>query len=428
MKNTNYRLTPPEFKTVRNITFPNISTETLDNGCPLYILNGGTQEVIKLDVMVNAGSQYCNQKLVAPLTGMMLNEGTSKKNAHQIAETFDFYGAYFQPNIEKDKTFVSLITLSKYLEQTLPLFSEVLHQSVFPQKEFDTLTERRRQNFLIELEKTSFLAREAFYEKLFGPEHPYGIMTHESDYRTTSRTTVYDFYQKHFHSGNFTCIVSGKVGNTEVQQINTYLGNLPGNDVSKPLAAKIQTSQDNQPFVIEKESAVQSSIRTGLITVNKLHPDYMGLKILITIFGGYFGSRLMKNIREEKGFTYGIHAMQVSLMQTGFMAVAADVKTESTREALHEIILEMEKLKKELIPSDELQLVRNYMMGDMLQMFDGPFATSDTYKAVLPYGLGFEYFKNMQETLWSINPEKLRELANKYFSTEKLTTVIVGKF
>jgi predicted Zn-dependent peptidase len=422
------RLTPPEFKAVRDIAFPNIRIEKLDNGCPLYILNGGTQEVIKLDVMVNAGSIYSTQKLVAPLTGLMLNEGTSGKNAHQIAEAFDFYGAYFQPTTEKDKTFVGLVTLSKYLEQTLPLFSEVLNQSIFPQKEFDILVDRRRQNFLVEQEKTSFLAREVFYEKLFGPNHPYGMKTQEAHYLTTPREDVFEFYQEHFHAGNFEFIVSGKVGKAEIQLINQYLGRLPKKGTSESLTPTIQTAKGTPPFVVEKESAIQSSIRTGLVTVNKLHPDYMGLKILVTIFGGYFGSRLMKNIREEKGYTYGINAMQVSLMQTGFMAVAADVKAENTREALHEIIVEMEKLKKEPIPMEELHLVRNYMMGDMLQMFDGPFSTADTFKAVVPYNLGFDYFRNMQETLWSISAERLLEFANRYFVTENLTTVVAGKY
>lgn len=422
------RKNPPQSQTFREFQFPKVRKEVLDNGCPLYILNGGTQDVLKLDVMVDAGSVFSNQRLVAPFAGLMLHEGTVTKTAHQIAESFDFYGAYFQPTTEKDKSFVGLISLNKYIEQTLPLYSEVLTESSFPGKEFDLLIERRRQGFLVELEKTSFLAREAFYEKLFGPTHPYGMIVREELYHNLKRDSVFHFYQQQYHSGNFVFIVSGNVTNRAIEMINRYLGQKTRITGSQPQTLEINKQTQTEPYIIEKKSAVQSSIRSGLLTVNKQHPDYCGLKILCTIFGGYFGSRLMKNIREEKGYTYGINAMQVSLLQAGFLAVAADVKAENTRDALSEIVAEIEKLKSEPVPMHELELVRNYMMGELLQMFDGPFATADTFKAVLPYGKDFGYFEQLIETLWTITPEELMTLANKYLLTDKLITVVAGKY
>jgi predicted Zn-dependent peptidase len=418
----------PAFNKIEHINFPKVEKITLDNNVPLYILNGGSQPILKLDVMVNAGSIYSTKKLIAPATGLMLHEGSKNKTGHEIAEIFDFYGAYFQPSVEKDVAFCGLVTLNKHLDKTLPLFNEVLNHSTFPENEVSILLERRRQNFLVDMEKTAFVARELFNQQIFGVQHPYGILTREDDYTTTSRNELFNFYQTHYNSGNYTLVLSGMVTENDIKLINDLMGKTPAIKALPIPEINPTPIVNSEPIVSIKDDAVQSSIRMGLLTVNKFHDDYLGLKILTTIFGGYFGSRLMKNIREEKGYTYGINSMLVSFQNCGYIGIAADVKAQNAREAIDEIKKEMEKLRTTKVSQDELNLVQNYMMGDMLQMFDGPMATSDTFKAMLQYNMGFEYFEQMKQTILTIAPEKLQELANKYFNFDKLITVVVGKF
>lgn len=418
----------PAFNKIKNINFPAVKEIHLDNGIPVYILNGGTQEVLKIDVMVNAGAIFSSKKLISPVAGLMLNEGTAHKTAHEIAEIFDFYGAYFQPSIEKDIAFCGLVSLSKHLGKTLPLFNEVLNNSIFPEKEVESLLKRRKQNFLVDSEKTSFVARELFNEQLFGANHPYGIKTCEQDYDTLTQKEVFDFYKTHYNSANYKIILSGKVSDKHIKLLNKELGQvLRSNTLTIPQIKPI-IANSTEPIISLKEDAVQSSLRMGFLTVNKNHPDYLGLKVLTTIFGGYFGSRLMKNIREEKGYTYGIHSMLVSLQNSGFIGVAADVKAQHARETVVEIKKEMDKLCTDKISLDELNRVQNYMMGEMLQMFDGPFATSDSFKGVLQYEMRFEYFEKMKETILGITPEDLQALAQKHYQTNKLITVVAGKY
>ncbi len=418
----------PPYHKIEHIDFPIVQKISLDNGLPIYILKGGSQPVLKLDVMVNAGAMFTNKKLVSPLASLMLNEGTKSKTAHEIAEIFDFYGAYFQPIVEKDIAFCGLVSLNRHFEKTLPLFTEVLTESNFPEKEAATLIERRRQNYLVEREKTSFLARELFHQQLFGAEHPYGLITVEEEYNQTKVGDLFDFYKKHYQPGNFTLLLSGHVTNEAISLINKYFGNLPSDAANPVPKIEPELGITSEPIISIKENAVQSSIRMGLLTINKTHKDYLGLKILVTILGGYFGSRLMKNIREDKGYTYGIHSMLVSLHNAGYMGIAADVKAEHTRDAIGEIRKEMEKLKVNEISMQELQLVQNYMMGEMLQMFDGPFATSDTFKSMLQYNIGMEYFEKMKQTILGITPHELQILAQNYFDADKLITAVAGKF
>jgi zinc protease len=422
------RLQHPAFNKIEHINFPKVEQLKLDNNIPLYVIKGGSQPVIKLDLMANAGAIFGDKKLVAPIAAIMLNEGTRERTAHEIAEIFDFYGAYFQPTTEKDMAFIGLFSLTKHLEKTLPLFYDTIENSTLPKKELATLFQRRKQNFLVDMEKTSFVARELFNEQLFGKEHPYGVKTKVDDYENTMRDDVYNFYKSHYNSSNYQLILSGQVTDAHIKLINSNIGQTTSKTPIDLPVIKPQPSYSQDPTVSIKNDAVQSSIRMGCLTINKFHADYPALKILITIFGGYFGSRLMKNIREEKGYTYGIHAMLVSLRNGGCMGIGADVKAEHTKEAVVEIKKEMDKLCQTKVSANELALVQNYMMGEMLQMFDGSFASSDTFKGVLQYGMGFEYFERMKQTILNITPEKIQAMAIKYFNTDKLITVVAGKY
>ncbi|MBI9069001.1 MAG: insulinase family protein [Salinivirgaceae bacterium] len=422
------RTIQPETKSVQFINIPPVKKITLDNGLPLYILNGGSQDLIKLDVMIPAGANYTNKKLAAPLTGLMLNEGTSSKTAHEIAEAFDFYGAYFQPSIEKDNSNVGLVSLNKHLANTLPVFAEVLLQSTFPEKEFSNLIKRRKQKFLVDSEKTSFVAKELFFEHLFGANHPYGMATTENLYNEIQAEELHSFYKSNYQTANFKLIASGLINESSIQLINQYFGKLKMLEKPQPLNVGLSEKWSSKPIIIKKEDAVQSSIRMGIITINKQHHDYIGLKILTTILGGYFGSRLMKNIRVEKGFSYGIQAMQISLANAGYMAIAADVMVEHTKEAVDEIFKEISKLKTEEVSQNELNLVRNYMMGEMLQMFDGPLSISEAFKGVVEYNLDFSYYKKMKESILNITAVELQNLANKYFNLDSFVTVVAGKY
>ena len=418
----------PKYNNIEHINFPKVEKVQLDNNTPVYVINGGTQDVLKLDIMVGGGAIYSSKRIVVPITSMMLNEGTNRMNAHEIASVFDYYGAYSQAMAEKDMAFCGLVSLNKHVEKTLPLFYEIISDSIFPEKELNILLERQKQRHLIDMEKTAFVARNVFYEKLLGTNHPYGKVIDIDDYSNTTQSELISFYKEHYIPGNFDLILSGKVTDDDIKLVNSYFGKSESEAKPRKSNPKIETLYKQEPYFVEKADAVQSSIRMGLVTVNKYHTDYHGMKILSTILGGYFGSRLMKNIREDKGYTYGVHSMQVSLQQVGFLAIATDVEVKNTQDAIVEIKKEMERLCNEKVSQEELGLVRNYMMGEMIQMFDGPFAISDTFKAVLQYDMGFEYFKKMKQTILTITPEQLQDLAIKYIDVDKLVTVVVGKY
>ena len=170
----------------------------------------------------------------------------------------------------------------------------------------------------------------------------------------------------------------------------------------------------------------QSSIRIGRKLFSRHHPDYKGLFVLNTILGGYFGSRLMANLREEKGYTYNIHSSLDAMRYDGYFYIGTEVGTQHTSATLEQIYLEMQKLQDTPISTDELEMVRNYLMGNFLTMLDGPFNVSEVAKTLVSDHIPLSFFESLVRTVQEIQAEELQLLAQKYLNKEEMWEVIVG--
>jgi predicted Zn-dependent peptidase len=271
------------------------------------------------------------------------------------------------------------------------------------------------------------IARKKFAELLFGNEHPYGHNVTEDDFDRLKREESFNFYKKNYTATGAVVIASGNVTDTTLQLIQKHYGNLPGAVQEEPLPARPAPIAQRGEFLVEKQDALQSAIRIGKMLFTKSHPDYTGMLVLNTVFGGYFGSRLMSNIREDKGYTYGIGSAVVSFTHAGYFTISTEVGAEVTRDAIKEIYSELEKLQTELISESELSLVRNYMLGTFLRSIDGPFALADRFKGIYFHGLGYDYYERYMETIQTITPAELRNLANKYLKKEEMIELVVGR-
>ena len=182
----------------------------------------------------------------------------------------------------------------------------------------------------------------------------------------------------------------------------------------------------SKKLFIEKEGANQNAVAIGKLFPTQSHPDFPGIKLLCTILGGYFGSRLMSNIREDKGYTYSIHASPVSFLHNGVFLVFAEVKTDKTEETVKEVFHEMDKLNSELITEKELIPIQNYLLGRILEDFDGPFARAQTFSSLREVNLDFEYYNRLIDTIKSTTPAEIRDISQKYLNPDTMSTIIAG--
>lgn len=417
----------PEIKPVDRIELYEPEKVTLENGIPVYIINTGTQELIKVDFIFNAGKWYEEQLLLADFTNNMLKEGTKKYTSREIAENIDFYGAHLETSTGNDIASVTLYTLNKYLENVLTVVEDVIKNSVFPEKELITFIQNKKQEFLINNEKVRYVARRMFNKQIFGEQHPYGKTAVVDDFDKVTKEALISFHKKHYTHSDCRIIVSGKIPSNLITILNRHFGDGPAvpNEqiVNNPV---VEIKPERKKEHIKKANAVQSAIRIGRPLFNKTHPDFLKLEVVNAVLGGYFGSRLMTNIREDKGYTYGIGSAIVSLHNSGYFFIASEVGNDVTELAIKEVYSEIEKLQQDKVGNEELNLVRNYLLGSVLRNFDGPFYIADSFKSVLEYGLDNRYFQNYIDTVRSITPEEIRDLTRQYFDTKDLFELVVG--
>jgi len=422
------RTIAPPFGKIGKVDFIKHQEYNLDNGIPVYLINAGTEEVARIELLFNAGDWYANKSLIASTTNSMLNEGTRKHSGTQLAEKIDYYGAFLETEAQQDFSFVSLYSLNKHLGNVLPYLKEVILDSVFPEKEFNILIQNKKQKWMLSNEKVGDLCRKHFNRLLFGNNHPYSLIADEEDFDNLRREELIAFYNNQYKSNLCQIIVAGKVDESIVALLNKQFG---GNDwggsntniVKDYSINPLQEMKNYMPM----EGAIQSAIRIGKRMFTKTHPDYLSMTILNTVLGGYFGSRLMTNIREDKGYTYGIGSGIASLLHDGMFYIGTEVGANVCNNALEEIYKEINILRTDLIPNEELDLVKNYLMGSYLKSLDGPFALADKYIGIKVYGLDYDYYDKYLDTLKNITSEQMLQLAKEYLDTDSLYELVVGK-
>jgi zinc protease len=415
----------PQLSTVSPGIIPEVEKVVLSNGVNVYLIDAGTEELMKFDFIFEAGQIEEEIPLLSSTVNSMLAEGTKSYTAEELNENLDFYGAVFNNFTEKDAAGISILFLNKHLKKILELCREIIFYPVFPEAELVSLMNKRLQWYYLNQEKVPNLAYEKFFESVFGSVHPYGRKVIASDFNGVTVQMLQDFHTDCYNPSGMTIIVSGKIHQVTISILEDYFGKLPAKRKNKKqyLAPPAEKSRR---VTLNKKGAVQSSIRIGSVTIGKRDPDYHGLKILDTILGGYFGSRLMKNIREEKGFTYGINSGVTSYNLAAYKIISTEVGSEYTEKAIGEILNEIKLLQNVPPGKDEMDIVRNFMLGEMVRMFDGPFALAESFRAAWEFGLDNNYYYDLTTKIKTIDPDEIIHLARTYYNIDDLHVIVVG--
>jgi len=416
----------PIVNPIEHIDMVKAEKRILSNGIPVHFVNAGTQDVVKIDFVFEAGTWFQTTNLVASLCNSMLEEGSENYTAAEIAEKVDFYGAYIQLTVDQNQGFVSVVCLLKYLPVILEVLEDLIKRSIFPEYELQVLIDKNKQKWLLENEKVRTLCQKKFTQVMFGDAHPYAINNKLEDFDVITHDDLMEFYRTFYHSGNCHIIAAGIIDEQVLGLLDKYFG---GNDWAQNQAVKPEYAICTDPVKmhhVEKAGGIQTAIRMGKFWVPKTHPDFHALSILVTIFGGYFGSRLMTNIREEKGYTYGIGSFVLTLKKASYLVISTEVGNEYVEPTLAEIAVEMSKLQTELVSENELETVKSYLLGEFLRDFDGPFALASSFKAINDFDLDYTFYDEALKVLRNITSAELMQLAQQYLNPEDFYTVVAG--
>jgi len=396
----------------------------LNNGVEVYAVDAGAEEVLQVEWIFYAGNWFENKNLVAASTNFLIKNGTSKKNAFQLNEHFEYYGSYVNRNCYNETATVTLHCLTKHLEVLLPVVKEMLTDSVFPQEELNIYKQNMKQRLNVNLKKSDFVAGRLIDAYLYGENHPYGRYTKMEDFDSVTREEVVQFYKDYYLNGKFILFVAGKVPGNLFQLLNQNFGDLKNTPVAVNEIPSVP-AQERKYRVVNDPQGVQGAIRMATPFPNRHHPDFVKVQVLNNVFGGFFGSRLMSNIREDKGYTYGIYSYLQNHIHQSAWLVSTEAGRDVCEPALIEVYKEMEELRNEPIDDEELLLVRNYMMGSILGDLDGPFQIINRWKNIILNGLDEGYFYKQIDTIRTVSAKELQELANKYLMPEKFYELVV---
>lgn len=401
---------------------------TLSNGAQLFLLDGGSQDLTRIEWIFQNDYSHGEHSLLNTVASGMLMEGTQSYTHRQIADTIDFYGAYLIPEFSHDHSSLKLFSLNKHLPKLFPILKSILTESTFPTKELNTYLRNGKQRLQVALQKNDFIARRQFGSTLFGANR-YGIVPQIEDYDQISREDLLRLYQKQFNPANCTIVISGKIDPKLLVDFQSYFDETWPAQEPYVSANSLPTSATRaaQRVYTERPNALQSAIRLGCKTIGRSHPDFPALQFVNTLLGGYFGSRLMANIREDKGYTYGIGSGIVSLKHDAYFTIATEVGVDVTGATLAEVEKEINRLRTELVGPEELTLAKNYILGSMLGSLENVFAHGDKFKNAYFSGLDIDYYDYYVDKIKVMDADVVLGIANTYLDFGDMTKVIVGK-
>lgn len=415
------RAEAPATKEIKKFDFPLCDKTLTKKGVPFYFIKSTTDEVLRVEFVFDGGIVKQEQRLIATTVNSLLTEGTPSRTAKDIADNLDFYGSYVQPRCTVDDSQLTLYCLKKHLAKCLEIVQDVLNNPLFSDSEIDIYKKNSKQRLKVQQGKTSYLCRKSFYKNVFGEESPIVYYSESVDYDNISRETLLDFH-KNYYSGLKYVTAAGDVDEKVLKDIELTVDSFTFSDSNSHYNSKNIAKGEK----IIKEKSAQSTLRLGQKLFNRTHPDYRKLQLLNMILGGYFGSRLMKNIREDKGLTYGIHSVLESYLDDGCFYIEADVNSEKTELCISEINKELLELNNNLISEKELNTAKNYFLGSILRGIDGPFSTMDRNRILIDYKFNDSYYEEFLNIIQSTTSKDLIELSNQYLKPQNLVAIVCG--
>ena len=420
------RKASPLIHEVGHLVLPEPGVIHLDNGIPVYVMDFPGHEILKIEVVYRAGRPEEDKHLASRATARLVREGTVSQTGAEIAEHIDFYGGSLHIPTNLDTANFLLFALHKYAAELIPVFAGLFQEPIFPADELETFKRTSIQELMVDLDKEEVLAYRRITELIYGENHPYGYNSTPADYAALNRDDLICHFNHWYTPANCRIFVSGRVDAPVLQLLNQHFGQTQRQGRlldSPPQIADYQPKKEH----IKHAGSLQTAIKIGRRLFSRQHPDYNGVYVLNTILGGYFGSRLMMNVREKRGYTYNIYSTADSMLYAGCLYVATEVHTGKAGATIREIFSEMKRLRDTPVSTEELAMVRNYLLGMLLNGLDGPLNTSDVVKTLITEDLPLQAFDALVHTIRTITPEQLLELANRYLQPEDFWTVTVGK-
>ena len=429
-RSATYRTVVPKIKlpVEFNVQLPPCKRFTLTNGVEVFAIDMGGEDTLMLNWVFYAGNWYEARKMSASATNYLLKNGTSRLTAFGVNEHFEYYGSYLNRTCYNETAELTLHCLNKHVNELIPVVAEIITDSVFPEEELLIYKQNSQQRLKVSLQKCEFVAGQLIDAYLFGDDHPYGKYSKLEDYEALQREEIQGFYKEYYQNGRCVIFAAGKLPPDLPEQLEQYFGKLPlraHTSKDKIVTHAVTPATEKKQHITIDPQGVQTAIRIARPFPNRHHSDFQKAMVLNNVYGGFFGSRLMANIREEKGYTYGIYSYLMNHVDRSGWMISTEAGRDVTEATVQEIYKEMDRIREQLIDDDELMVTRNYMIGTILGDLDGPFQVAARWKNLILNDLDEAYFHQGIETIKTVTAKELQDVADKYLRAEEFYELLV---
>lgn len=412
----------PHTQQVEHIAFIKPQLFDVTQQVKLLWMKDVSNDTVRLDLFFDAGITRGAQSIPS-IVHSLLFSGTATHSSVELHERIDALGGFLDTDISFENAVVSIYCLREHLMKIAQIVSEAINGLAFRENEVTDTLQSLKQQFLVNQQKVKNTAQQQFRKALFESNEDYSTIAVQSDFETPQVFQYKKFLQHYYLSGMTRMTLVGNVENDTVDALIDLFGKW-AKDGKPTYALDFVLTPKRIDF--PKEDALQTAIRMGRFLFPKSHPDYIEFQVLNTILGDYFGSRLMSNIREDKGYTYGIGSAIMELQHEGYFVVVTEVGKEVSEATLTEIKHEFDRLKSEPVSPEELELVKNYMLGQLLKSADGPYAMLDMYNSVDMYDLTLDFYDQAIHKIKQMTTERVQELAQQYLNWDEFLIVTAG--
>ncbi|MGN1246672.1 MAG: M16 family metallopeptidase [Muribaculaceae bacterium] len=398
----------------------------LPNGVRIFMINGGAHDINRMEVAFGGGSFDESKPMEATLMAAMTIHGNATYPSRDVAEKLDFCGSWFNSRCLDHHTTITLHSLNRCFADILPMFADIIMHPAFPEKEFALNKEKMSCAYRTARDKVKYLANIEASRLFFGASHPLARDITDAHFDAISTDDLRAFHHRYYQPQNCTIVLSGRITDDILNRVTDTFSAMPaGYGVPEPHVFPLLPSSTRYSAV-HHPGAVQSGISMFLPAPPRSHSDYIKLRVLIMALGGYFGSRLMSNVREDKGYTYGISASLLGRASVANIAIATECDNAYVEPLIHEVRSEISRLSHEPIPLDELNMVKQFIMSDLAKTLETPFSIASYVDSTLFFGVAPDYFNRQVAEIAAVTPQELMTIAQKYLNADDATTVVVG--
>lgn len=421
------RAIPPKIHNFGLLSFPEVNTSVLSNGITIHTISGGDSEVNRITITLPGGAAESPSPGISSLALSMLLEGTTTHSGEEIANILEYNGAWTSTSVSTHHSNLTLYSLNERFESIIGLMREVITEPSFPVEALTMLKKKLIATVEINREKVTYHSGVAMKKMIYGEDQPLSYVETPDSIASITPEVLKSFHFSRLDTRNIHIFLSGKLSDRILELVETTFSDIDSYasyPIKRIIFPEISSSQIS---IIDRPESLQNSIVMAIPTVGRVDSEFVPIRAAVTTLGGYFGSRLMTNIREEKGLTYGISASLLGYKNKSFIYIATQTDCSKTDTVIREIYNEIERMKEvNSYTPDEIDRIRQFQMSNLASSLDSPFTIMDFYQTRIIADTPPDYFDRQQDVARDLSPQLLSSIARKYFHTDHTCTAIAG--